>query len=260
MRHVRIFLGATVVFTMAVAVTADAQTPPAPRARARRPAPTKGYLSINGGAQLARTDFQTNVEFPYTREQGEFDASYEAPAAPALDVGAGVRIWQRLAVGAAVTYTQVKGLAAVDARVPHPFSFGADRTLDDSVPDLFRAETAVHIQAAWLAPVAERVSVSIFGGPTIFRVEQDIITGLDFEETYPFDDVTLDEARIARREDTAIGFHVGADVMYRMTRSVGVGAVARYSRGTLTVATDGAQQADLTAGGLLLSGGIRWFF
>jgi hypothetical protein len=260
MRQVSVVVvGAAFILTMAGPAPADAQTAPA-RPRARRAAPTKGYLSLNGGAQLARTDFQTNVTFPYTQEQGEFDTSYEAPSAPAVDMGGGVRIWRRVAVGAAVTYTRQKAVADIDASVPHPFFLQGHRSLDDSVPDLLRAETAVHIQLAWFAPVDERVRLAIFGGPTVFRVEQDIVTGLEFEETFPFDEVALEEARIARRKETVVGFHAGADIMYRMTRTLGVGAVARFSRGTVSVVTEGTQEADLTAGGLLLSGGIRWFF
>ena len=259
MRQVSVVLSAALVLTMAGVTPADAQTT-STRSRQRRAAPSKGYLSLNGGAQLARTDIETNVTFPYTQEQGEFDASYDAPAAPAVDMGAGVRIWRRVAIGAAVTYTQHKARADIDASVPHPFFLRRPRMLDESAADLLRTETAVHVQLAWFAPVDERVRLAIFGGPTIFRIEQDIVTGLEFDETFPFDEVELAEARIARRKENTVGFHAGADIMYRMTRNVGVGAVARYSRGTASVATEGTQQADLTAGGLLLSGGIRWFF
>jgi hypothetical protein len=258
MRQVSIIAGAALVLTTVLTVEADAQT--SVRPRARRAAPSKGYLSLNGGAQFARTDFETNVTFPYTTEQGEFDAGYDAPSTPAVDLGAGVRIWRHLAVGGAVTYTRQKGLAAIDASVPHPFFLRRNRTLNDSVPDLLSAETAVHVQVSWFAPVDERVRLAVFGGPTIFRVEQDIVTGLEFDETFPFDEVGLAEARTARRKDNTVGFHVGADIMYRMTRNVGVGAIARYSRGTMSVATEGTQEADLTVGGLLLSGGLRWFF
>jgi hypothetical protein len=259
MRQVRVFVGAALVLTMAVATATEAQTTSA-RPRQRRAPPSKGYLSLNGGAQLARTDFQTNITFPYAQEEGEFDASYDAPAAPAADIGAGVRIWRHVAIGAAVTYTRQKGLANIDARVPHPFFLRAHRMLDESAADLLRAETAVHVHLAWFAPVDERVRLAIFGGPTIFRVEQDIVTSLALEENFPFDEVALEEARIARRKENAVGFHAGIDIMYRMTRSAGVGAVARYSRGTVSVATEGTQETDLTVGGLLLSGGVRWFF
>lgn len=248
---------------------ADAQTaaPPKPAPVARPPAtraaaprlPT-GYLSLNAGAQLARPDFDTNVTFPLYTEQADFDAGYDAPAGFVIDFGGGGRVWRQLAVGAAVTRFQVNGQAALDARLPHPFFVRRHRELTASITDLERVETAVHVQVSWLAPIEDRLTLAVFGGPTFFRVEQDVITGLDLRETFPFDEVELGNAVRAGRDESAAGFNVGADVMYRLTRQVGVGAVARFSRGTVDVSTGADQQSDLRVGGFQLTGGLRWLF
>jgi hypothetical protein len=250
---------------MGAAVAAHAQTsglsprnPVRPRPKASRV--PLGYLSLNGGGQLARTDFQTTVTFPLYTEQADFDAGYNAPSAIGIDAGGGFRVWRRLTAGVAVTYFQDKAQATFDARVPHPLLPRRQRPLDGSISNLQRAETAVHAQISWLAPVDDRIIVAVFGGPTVFRVEQDIVTRLALDETYPYDNVALERGAIESRKENTVGFHAGADVFYRITRQFGVGGVARYSRGTLSVATRTGQEADLTTGGLQLSGGVRWFF
>jgi hypothetical protein len=255
---VRLTTAAILVFGAAASAHAQAEpTPPrpAPSAARPRPAPPRlpaAYLSLNGGAQFSQGDFQTNVTFPLYTEEADFDADYDIPAGIVFDLGGGVRLWRQFAAGVAVTRYQEDGHADLAARLPHPFFVGRPRQLASSIPDLERVETAVHVQVSWLAPVEERVTIAVFGGPTVFRVEQDIVTGLDLTEVFPFDEVPLASATTARREESGLGFHVGADVMYRVTKQVGVGAVARFSRGTLTT--------DTTAGGLQLTGGLRWLF
>ena len=270
MRALAVRLAALVMLAGGGTTAADAQTPAAPEpAPATRPPAARAaaaqrlpaaYLSLNAGAQLARAEFDTNVTFPLYTEQADFDAAYDAPSGLVIDLGGGARVWRQLAIGAAVTRFQVDGQAALDARLPHPFFVRRHRELAASIPDLERVETAVHVQVSWLAPIEDRITLAVFGGPTFFRVEQDVITGLDLRETFPFDEVELGSAVRAGRDENAAGFNVGADVMYRLARQVGVGAVARFSRGTVDVSTGTGQQSDVRVGGLQLTGGLRWLF
>ena len=248
------------ILVLGMAAAAHAQSPPAPRPQPPAPRLPAGFLSLNAGAQLLRSDLQSNVTFQLYTEEADFNADYDAPAGPVIDLGGGVRVWRQLALGAAVTRFQAQGQSALDARLPHPFFVGRDRELTESVPELDRVETAVHVQVSWLVPVEDRVTLAVFGGPTVFRIEQDVITGLDLRETFPFDEVELASAATAQRDEGTVGFHAGADVTYRITRRIGVGAVARFSRGTVTLATGGGQQSDVTVGGFQLTGGLRWLF
>ena len=219
-----------------------------------------GYVSINGGMQVPQGDLAGQVTFPLYVEQGDFDASYTTPTGPLIDIGGAVRIWKQLAAGVAVTRYQERGTADVDANLPHPLHLRRNRDLVATVPDLDRVETAVHVQATWLVPVSNRVTLAVFGGPTVFRVEQDVVSAIVLTETYPFDEVQLQRATIGERKESVVGFHVGTDVQYRLTRRFGVGGVVRFTRGTLTVLTDADDTLEIEAGGLQVSGGIRWAF
>lgn len=246
---------------VAAAVPAgEAQTRAAPRGRGAASPPSRGYVSLNAGAQVAREAFEPALTFPLYREQARAETAYDAPAGLVFDLGGGVRVWRRLAAGLAVTRVQTESAAALTASLPHPLFLSRNRELDERVPNLERVETAAHVQVSWVVSANRRVTLALFGGPTILRLEQDVVTALDLEETYPYDEVRLGAGRRTRREETAFGAHAGADVMYRIGRRIGIGAVARYTRATASVAVDDDERADATAGGLLLTGGLRWFF
>ena len=252
--RIAIVHGAALALFLGSAAPALAQiAPPAPPDR-DRPG-TRGYISVNGGAQLTRSDFTRDLTFPLYGEDARVEARHDVPAGPLLDVGGGVRIAGGLAAGAAVTWYQQRGSATIDARLPHPLLPDTLRPLDETVVDLDRVETAVHAYVAWLVPAGDHVTIAVFGGPSFFRLEQDVVSGLELDEVYPFDEVALERAQITREKETAPGFNVGADFMYRLTTSLGVGGVARYSRATADVGGD-----DLRTGGLQLSGGLRVIF
>lgn len=246
-------LPATALAVVLAAAAARAEQAPAP---AGDRSELRAYLSINGGAQLTRSDFTGDLSFPLYGENADGETRYDVPAGPMIDVGAGVRLAGGLAVGAAVTRFQQRGSGTIDARLPHPLLPETPRPLAETIVDLDRVETAVHAYAAWLVPADGHLTIAVFGGPTFFRVEQDAVSGLELNEVYPFDEVSLRNPQIAREEESTTGFNVGADIMYRLTRSVGVGGIARYSRGTI----DAAGIEDLPVGGLELSGGVRVLF
>jgi len=258
MQSNRIALVHCAVLSIVLGAAAGARGEQAPSGspEARERAGPRAYLSINGGAQITRTDFLTSLSFPLYGEEAAVEGRHDVPAGPLIDVGAGVRLVGGLAVGAAVTRYQQRGSATIDARLPHPLLPDQPRSLVETVVDLDRVETTVHAYVAWLVPAGDHLTVAVFGGATFFRVEQDFISALELDEAYPFDEVALGNALTAQADESTTGFNVGTDVMYRVKGRIGVGGVARYSRGTL----DGEDIRDLRTGGLHLSGGIRWFF
>jgi hypothetical protein len=59
---------------------------------------------------------------------------------------------------------------------------------------------------------------------------------------------------------SAFGFNVGADVGYRVTPTVSLGGLLRFARGSTTLDAGSGNEADLSAGGLMAGGGIRFRF
>ena len=139
---------------------------------------------------------------------------------------------ENLAVGVGLTLFSASTTAAIDAQVPHPFFFNQPRTVTGEF-DGDRSETAVHIQAKWLVPVNNKMLVTIFGGPSFFSVEQDIVNDFEYSESYPFDTATFTRAIAASQSESAVGVNVGGDVAYFFSPNVGVGGTVQYSGATV---------------------------
>ena len=59
------------------------------------------------------------------------------------------------------------------------------------------------------------------------------MTGVTFDQTYPYNDVTFAGASRQPRSASTTGFHAGADVAFYFSNWVGVGGMVRFSRGSV---------------------------
>ena len=218
------------------------------------------FIEVNGGAQATSTEFADNVVFTEFVEQGDFDAAYAVDKAAFFDVGGGFVLSRNAALAVVYTRFTKDSDATVDARIPHPFFFNRDRAIAGSATDLNRAEHGLHVQLRWLAPVPAPFEVAVFGGPTFFNVRQDLVTTVGFSQTYPFDVASFTTASTERQSDWAAGYNVGADVAYFLSPHVGIGGLARFTSGTLSLTSEDGGRISTDAGGFHLGGGLRLRF
>ena len=234
--------------------------PDAPRAVSAGPAALNRYFfAIGGGAQGASRAFADNVAFPLYDENGQFRARYSPPSASALDAMVGLRLSPRLVLAVALWRSTGLPDAAIGASVPHPFTYNAPRPTTADVV-VSRTENDGHLQLTWLVPVTRRVDVSIFGGPSLFFLRQDMVSALAFRETYPYDTVAIAGIQSARRSKAGIGANAGVDVTGMVWRNIGVGVSARYARGSLTLSAVNDGTISVQVGGAQVSGGLRLRF
>ncbi len=95
----------------------------------------------------------------------------------------------------------------------------------------------------------------VFGGPSFFTVKQSVVTAVQRNEAYPFDEATFSGATVATEEESTNGFNIGADVAWYFTKNVGVGGIVRFSSATAAFSV-----GDVDAGGALVGGGLRLRF
>ena len=246
---------------------------PAPALAQSAAGTARAFITINGGVQALTGGFSGHGVFPETggvyrqvlsgaaaQEQARFESDYRFETGPLFDVGGGVRLWSYLAVGVAVSRFRVEEPASVSAQVPHPIFFDRDRTIAGASPPLARRERAVHLQALVTVPATPSFAVSVFGGPTFFDVQQQLVADVRFAQAYAFDAATFSSAAIDRRSGSTVGFHVGADVAYYFTDIVGAGWLTRYSRGRLELPSAGGDRLELETGGLHAAWGLRMRF
>ncbi len=223
-------------------------------------AQTGGWAAFNGATQATATTFDDNVGFIEFHEDADFDAAYDVGTGMVFDGGAGVRLANGLGFGVAVSRFERLDPASIDARIPHPFFFGRSRSLSGSQPDLTRLETAVHMEVRWFESVGDTVELGVFGGPTLFNVRQDLVTAVGYDHAYPYDEASLASATTTAVSATAIGFHAGADIGFFFSETVGLGALIRYSGGSVDLPGEGENMVPVDAGGFHVGGGLRLRF
>ncbi len=232
-------------------------------ARARGTAPAassapviaeRAIVSINASYLTASRTFDDTRTFDLYAEQGSFTTDYDVEASVGIDAGAFVRVWQNLAAGVAFTSHKDDGDLVIEGSVPHPLLFNQPRSIEGTVPGT-REETAVHLQVAFIVPVNKKLRVVVFGGPSFFTVKQSVVTGIDYDEAYPYDEATFSGADVSVEEENKTGFNVGADVGYFFTKNVGVGGIVRFSQTKVTFSL-----GEVDAGGAMVGGGVRFRF
>ena len=238
----------TLLLMLVVSARVDAQTVVSERV----------FISVNGLYQVTSNDFDDSAPLRVNAENGRLETDYDVGGGLAFDVSGGVLLWRNLAVGVGLTRFSTSTLTTIDAQVPHPFFFNQLRSVTGEFEG-DRSELAVHIQAKWIAPVSNKLFVTVFGGPSFFQIEQSIVDSFEYTESYPFDTATFSRAIVNEQSESKMGFNVGGDVAYFFSNQVGVGGIVQYSGATVEMALP-AGTADVKAGGLQIGGGLRLRF
>ncbi len=216
-------------------------------------------IGLSGGIQAAATAFSDRFEFDTNVETASADVEYPAASAAIGDVSIGVRLWKRVGAGLSVANATRTGSAQVDARIPHPLFFQQQRSLTGSQAGIRSSETGVHPQLLYTIPAATRLALVLSAGPSVVQLTQDVVTEVTYDETYPFDAVTFRNATTRRRKASATGFNAGVDLRWMFARSIGLGALVRFSRATVDVTADGRTVA-IRVGGTQAGVGVRVIF
>ena len=232
----------------------------------------RGFVAVNGGVQVIASEFTDAATFAgpspvyaemvssaATGEPSSFNGAYPVESGPVVDVSGGVRLWRNLGVGVSVSLYNREADASVSARLPHPFFLGSVRTIAGNMP-VYHNERAVHLHALVTVPVNPALTVTVFGGPTMFSLRQDLVTDVRFTHSYPYDDAAFAGIVTGEQSRSTIGFNAGVDIAYYFTDVIGVGWLTRFSAGTIDLPSAGEGSVDVPAGGVHAAGGLRLRF
>jgi len=226
-----------------------------PARRSTAPSVTERVIvSVNASYLTASQTFDDTRTFDLFAEQGSFTTDYDVEARVGLDAGGFVRLWRGLAAGVAFTSHKDDGELAIEGRVPHPLLFNRPRSIAGTAPGT-REENAVHLQVAYIVPVGKKMQVVVFGGPSFFTVKQSVVTGITYDDDYPYDEATFTGADVDLEDEKKTGFNVGADIGYYFTKNLGVGGIIRFSQTKVTFSL-----GEVDAGGAMIGGGLRLRF
>lgn len=235
---------AALVMTSVGAAPAAAQSRSAPRVE----------VSANVGAVGGGSGFTESDSFPVNAETETVTADHGTKTAVGFNVGGAFNVASRLWLGVQYAGADTKSGASITAIVPHPLLFNAPRTVQGSANNVAHKENNVHVDLMYALPV-RAMDVKVMAGPTFFSVKQDFIASVSVTETYPFDTATFASATTTKSSKTAAGFNAGVDLSHPLSPHFGVGALVRYSRGTVKF-----DHNSVKAGGVEAGGGVRILF
>jgi hypothetical protein len=112
----------------------------------------------------------------------------------------------------------------------------------------------------WLMPLTERFQAVVFGGPSRFVVKQLLVANVQYDESYPYDEIRYAGAEPIQQQGARIGYNAGADLSFFFSRHVGVGALVRLSRATVKLPSADGGEAEIVAGGTHVGAGVRFRF
>jgi len=210
----------------------------------------KGFVSINGGVQVGSHDLNTSSTFPLYDEQATVATSQKVKSGGFFDIGGAYRVYgNNILAGVTFSHTSSDTNVALTASIPDPLVTDQPRSVTSSQSGAKHSENVLHFDAIWMLPVANKLDVGLFAGPSIFFIKQDTVTDLTVTEPAPTVDAPLNEV-----SKTSFGINLGVDVQYLIGKKWGVGGVARYSWASAKIpgATD-----NLTVGGFQIGGGAR---
>jgi hypothetical protein len=226
------------------------------------PAPGRFTVFVNGGFQISGQDINRTTTFDLYEEQARLDiVQDDIGGGGFFEVGGSWRFLDRIGAGLSYSFLGSSGDSTVEGSLPHPLVFDQFRTLSASADGLDHKERVVHLFATWHMPVTEKIDVTFSAGPSFFNISQELIRSVSFSETPPFSSVTVDAVEIASLKQNGVGFNLGADAIYGVTQfmgyDLGVGATARYTRGSADFDVTDGQSVSVKAGGFQMGFGVR---
>jgi hypothetical protein len=231
---------------------------PAELAIAQQPSKERVVLSLNGGL-AANKGFTEDSTFKLFAEDSEFSANHKGTGLT-VDATIGTRLWRNLAISVGVSAIEIKQDVNVTANLSHPFYLDRHRQINGSDCCLMHREIGIHIQPTWVVPISDWLHLSIFGGPTFFKLDQDLIKSVKFNHSYPFDTASFNGTTTETKSGSAIGFNAGIDVNLYFSRVFGIGWMARISHATVKLTSVNGDTISADAGGLQVGAGLRLRF
>jgi len=225
----------------------------------------RGYINLGWGVESgssAMTDTKTGRIYD---ETATITSSSTFTSGSLFDVGVGLRIWHNLTIGAGYHQEQNDTEGKLTGAIPSPIFFNRPRTLDQVVPGLDRKEAATHLMIGWVIPVGAKFDVLAYGGPSFFRLTQEVVSeAVPVENSNNFATVAA-TATITERKKSVTGFNAGLDATYIVWQNdsvrLGAGGFVRFTQADFDVQMlDAGTEQPTKAGGIQFGFGARLRF
>jgi hypothetical protein len=205
-------------------------------ARAQTPWEDRAFVNLSFGVDTGSTEINENRSYPVYGETATLESTATFGSFGIFDIMVGARVWRNLGVGIDYHTGGTKGEGTISGSVPHPLFFDRPRTFTADFNDAKRDEHATHLQFGYMVPVNDKFDMYLFGGPSFFRVSQELVTDLAVtEQGPPFTAITV-LPEIHTIKESATGYNLGVDATYFVYEKdqfrLGVGGMLRFTGAT----------------------------
>lgn len=174
----------------------------------------RGYVNISTGVEQGDTLFSDTKKSTIYDEAATITTTSNWSSGNLIDAALGLRVWRNLSVGGAYHQENNTSEVQIGGSIPHPIFFNRPRNLVASANGLQRKEMAGHLVIGWMIPIGSKFDVLVSGGPSFFRLQQDVVNDVIIAERgAPFSELVV-ESRTLTRKQSKTGYNVGADATY----------------------------------------------
>lgn len=193
----------------------------------------RGYVNIGFGVESGSSSITDTKNLVIYEEAATVTSNTTWTSGSLVDAAFGLRVWRNMTVGVAYHQEENDADGELTGTIPSPIFFNRPRTLSQEVV-LERKEKAAHIVIGWAVTINEKFDVLVSGGPSFFRLEQDVVADVEIgERGSPFTEVVA-RPTIETRKKSLAGFNVAADATYILWSNddvrVGAGGFVRFTQ------------------------------
>jgi hypothetical protein len=225
----------------------------------------RGFINIGWGVESGSSAMSDSRTSSIYEETATVTSASTFTSGSLFDVGVGLRIIRNLTVGVSYHQEQNDTEGTLSGSVPSPIFFNRPRTVNETVTGLDRKEKAVHLQFGWVVPLSEKFDVLVSGGPSFFRIEQDVVANVTFGEQGGAFTTVVASPSEATRKQSQTGFNVGADATYILWQNdsirLGAGGFVRFTKADMEIEMlNGGTPQPTEVGGMQFGFGARLRF
>jgi hypothetical protein len=202
--------------------------------------------------------FSAQRRYPEFAEEARIDSDYDRGTGPALELGLEYEIGPRFGVAVAFNLTGGGASATYAASLPHPLYLDQPRRARGTLETLSYGERAVHADF-WYRREQGRIRYAVFAGPSYGSVKAELVERVEYQQTYPFDEVSVTSVPRGTHRGGGFGFNLGAEMDYRWRSRTAAVFRLRYHRLGPDL-PEAAGTVDIDGGGLLIGVGLRLSF
>jgi hypothetical protein len=205
------------------------------------------FVEFNVAAQTQARSLTASTSIPLYGETAVMNAVQAIDSGGLWEIGGGYRVTPSLAIGIGFSTFSKSGDGILVASIPSPTVFNRPLTVTTTTTGLQHREVGTHLMAVWFVPVAENIDVTVFAGPSFFRLRQDVMTATIPAGTQATTVTSQSES------GNATGANIGASVNYMFAPRYGAGIFLRYAGASVGLPPAG----ELNVGGFQIGGGFR---